>query len=59
MSNESPTKEPSCCVEEVVVGSYRMGRVKKSVPSRCLRQAEMPSFSRVEATSGKGTQVVR
>lgn len=59
MSNESPTKVPSCCVEEVAVGSYKMGSVEKSVPSACLRQAGMPSFSRVAATSGKETQVVR
>lgn len=60
MSNESPTKLPSCCVEEVVVvGSYRMGSVKKSLPSGFLRLAGTPSFLRVAATSGKGTQVVR
>lgn len=58
ISNESPTKVPSCCVEEVVVGSYRMGSVRKSVPSVCLRQAGTPSFLRVAATSGKGTQMV-
>lgn len=60
MSNESPTKVPSCCCGEVaVVGSYRRGSVRKSVSSACLRQAGMPSFLRVAATSGRGTQVVR
>lgn len=59
ISNESPTKVPSRCVEEVVVGSYRMGSVRKSVPSACLRQAGTPSFWRVAATFGKGIQVVR
>ncbi len=58
MSNESPTKVPSCCVEEVVVGSYKMGSVKKSVPSACFRTAGTPSFLRVAATSGKPTQLV-
>lgn len=72
MSKESPTKMPSpccccCCVEEVVLvlvlvlgdGSYRMGSVRKSLPSACLRTAGTPSFLRVAATSGRGTQVVR
>lgn len=59
ISNESQTNVLSRCVEEVVVGSYRMGSVRKSVPSACLRQAGTPSFLRVAATSGKGIQVVR
>ena len=59
MSNESPTKVLSCCLEEVVVGSYKMGSVRKSVPSAYLRQAGTPSFLRVAATSGKGIQVVQ
>ncbi|KAL8813223.1 MAG: hypothetical protein Q9200_000407, partial [Gallowayella weberi] len=57
ISKESPTKVPSCCVEEVV-GSYRMGSVKKSVPSANLRLAGTPSFLRVSATSTRGIQVV-
>ena len=62
MSKESPMKVPSSEDEVVVVvvrGSYRMGSVRKSLPSACLRQAGTLSFLRVEATSGSGIQVVR
>ena len=64
ISKESPMNVPSCfcccCgdAEELALGSYRIGRVRKSLPSACLRDAGTPSALRVEATSGSWTQVV-
>ena len=60
MSNESPMKVPFCCAEEelVVEWSCRIGSVRKSVPSACLRLAGTPRFLRVLATSERETHVV-
>ena len=42
----------------MVEWSCRMGSVRNSVPSACLRDAGTPRFLRVVATSERETQVV-